>query len=283
MPKDIYAEVAAVVLGALEADRYDKEKAELANAWIESGLVTRKLTKRPVMIVPYSGTLQACRKYVREYLDEEGNPWDDDKAAVSYIAKLIWEAIHQVVISSREAMRWLQQVAKIASKARVPITWTTPVGFPVVQSYPKLKPYVIALKLAGNQMVPSERIRLKLLKQEGGEIDPDAQKRGISPNFIHSMDAAAMVAYLNYAVENGVTHFAMIHDSFGTHAADAQMSSRVLREAFVDMYETNDVLDQFRSDVAAALPPDLAAKIPPLPNRGTLDLKRVLESDYFFA
>lgn len=283
-PKDIYAEVAAVVLRALEEDRAsgDPEKAPLADAWLASGLVNRKLTKRPVMIVPYSGTLQACRKYVREYLNETGNPFDNDWPYVKYIAKLIWDAIQQVVVSAKRAMKWLQQVAKVVSKARVPISWTTPVGFPVVQYYPELKPYRIALMLGGSPIVPSGRIRLNLLKSTG-EIDANEQKLGISPNFIHSMDAAAMVAYLNYATENGITDFAMIHDSFGTHAAAAQLSATCLRQAFVDMYEQNDVLAQFKADVAKALPPELQAKLPEPPPKGSLDLKAVLQSDYFFA
>jgi DNA-directed RNA polymerase len=283
-PKDIYAEVAAVVLSTLEADSEgdDEEKAALAQAWIASGLVTRKLTKRPVMIVPYSGTLQACRKYVREYLNENGNPFENDWPHITYISKLIWDAIQTVVVSAKQAMKWLQQVAKLASTARVPITWTTPVGFPVVQYYPELKPYKINLYLGSNPIVPSGRIQLTLQKTTG-ELDVQEQKLGISPNFIHSMDAAAMVAYLNYATENGITHFAMIHDSFGTHAADAQMSAASLRQAFVDMYEGNDVLAQFKEDVAKALPPELAKKLPEPPARGLLDLKAVLQSDYFFA
>jgi DNA-directed RNA polymerase, mitochondrial len=75
----------------------------------------------------------------------------------------------------------------------------------------------------------------------------------------------------------------MIHDSYGTLAADTDMLGACLRRAFVDMYRDHDILSSFRDSVLAMLPPDLAAKLPPLPERGTLDLDAVMGSDFFFA
>lgn len=283
-PRDIYADVARVVEKRLHDDLRNgtDTQAKLADGWLQSGLVNRKLTKRPVMIVPYSGTLSACRKYILEYLDASGSPFEDDWPYVKYMSEIVWDAIQEVVVSAKRAMRWLRKIAKAATEAKVPISWTTPVGFPVVQYYPKLAQYRIRMKIGGSPVVKSESIRLTLLRGTG-EIDLLEQKLGISPNFIHSMDAAAMVAYLNYATENGLDAFAMIHDSFGTHAADAQVSAICLRQAFVDMYETNDVLEQFRQDVAASLPPALAETLPSPPRKGSLDLKGIMKSDYFFA
>ena len=79
-----------------------------------------------------------------------------------------------------------------------------------------------------------------------------------------------------------MSHFAMVHDSYGAHAADAEELSFQLRRAFVDQYEGH-VLEDFRNQLMAQLPADVAEKIPPLPPMGTLDLSGVLESEYFFA
>jgi DNA-directed RNA polymerase len=35
---------------------------------------------------------------------------------------------------------------------------------------------------------------------------------------------------------NDVTHFAMIHDSYGTHACDTDVLGQALRESFVEQY-----------------------------------------------
>jgi DNA-directed RNA polymerase len=76
----------------------------------------------------------------------------------------------------------------------------------------------------------------------------------------------------------------MVHDSYGTHAADIPVMSRLLRKAFVDQY-SGDVLGEFRNQMLQQLAskPELVEKIPPVPQSGSLDLTAVLNSDYFFA
>jgi DNA-directed RNA polymerase len=56
--------------------------------------------------------------------------------------------------------------------------------------------------------------------------------------------------------------------------------SQLLREAFVDMYEKHDVLQDLR-DHAEKVTGD--SSIPQPPAKGNLDLQEVLKSEYFFA
>ena len=88
---------------------------------------------------------------------------------------------------------------------------------------------------------------------------------------------------VNRLAAKGLTSFAMIHDSYGTHAADVDLLHTELREAFISIYTEHDVLEEFRSQVVAALPEELKEKVPPVPSRGTLDLSLVRDSKYFFA
>jgi DNA-directed RNA polymerase len=98
------------------------------------------------------------------------------------------------------------------------------------------------------------------------------------------------------AVDEDVTHFAMIHDSFGTHAADAEKLARMTREQFVKMYtplETendflnNDILLDFVTSLLIQVRGETAMKKTldaTLRNvRGTLDLEGVIKSKYFFS
>jgi len=90
---------------------------------------------------------------------------------------------------------------------------------------------------------------------------------------------------VNLGVANGLKHFAMIHDSFGVHAADTSLLNAVLRESFVTQY-TAPVLERFREEIVEQLEfsaPELVEKIPPVPNMGNLDLDAVKRSDFFFA
>ena len=72
------------------------------------------------------------------------------------------------------------------------------------------------------------------------KIDISEQTSSVSPNFIHSFDATHLVMTVNAAVAEGVSSFAMIHDSFGAHACDIPKLKGVLREQFVKLYTEND-------------------------------------------
>lgn len=71
----------------------------------------------------------------------------------------------------------------------------------------------------------------------------------------------------------------MVHDDYGTHAADAPRLSRVLREVFVDMYADTNLLEDFKKQVEA----QFGVELPEPPEQGTFDVRRVLGSRYFFA
>ena len=73
----------------------------------------------------------------------------------------------------------------------------------------------------------------------------------------------------------------MVHDSYATHSPNMPRLNNELRAAFVAMYEEHDVLLDLYTNAVATLPEGVA--IPPPPEKGELDLKEVLQSDYFFA
>lgn len=275
-PSDIYQRVADLTTSKLRLD-----PSTVGNDWLRFG-IDRKVTKRPVMVLPYGGTYMSCKDYVEAAVRERGVPaqWRQDRKAFStathHLAKVVWASIGETVIGARECMSWLQACTRLAAKTGLPINWVTPTGLLVQQAYRSTKMQQVKCRLFGNT------VKLKLAV-DTNEIDATKQVQGIAPNFVHSMDASALVACVNLSVENGVTSFAMVHDSYGTLAADTDMLGACLRHAFVDMYQENDVLEQFREGIVAMLPPDLKEKVPPCPAKGSLDLSKVLDSDFFFA
>ena len=278
VPQDIYGRVAEVVVRKLEAMTEDAT----AQKWLAFG-ITRTITKRPVMVLPYGGTLHSCREYVyaaaKEQIAEgKANPFGDDLfKACMFLARVVWEAIGEVVVAARRAMTWLQKVASVAASEGLPIVWHTPVGFPVQQAYYRIEDRMVETLMSGN-------IRLRLrLASETENIDPRRQAQGISPNFVHSLDAAALMIYVVTARANGIDSFSLIHDSYGTVAADCDTMAACLREAFVALYRDNDPLADFRAEIANMLPEGKVEKLPPLPKKGDLDIEGVLDSPYFFA
>jgi DNA-directed RNA polymerase len=72
----------------------------------------------------------------------------------------------------------------------------------------------------------------------------------------------------------------MIHDSYGTLAADTDRLGSALRAAFVEMYQQHDVLGEFLAAQRRALP---QGKFTTVPASGSLDISVVLDSEFFFA
>jgi DNA-directed RNA polymerase len=101
-----------------------------------------------------------------------------------------------------------------------------------------------------------------------------------APNFVHSCDAAHMALVTNAAVSEGIVDLAMIHDSFGCPAAQAKRFREIIREQFLKMYEQHDILAELRTSAGLALGTD--ENLPPVPERGNLDLRGVLKSDFAF-
>lgn len=273
-PSDIYADVAQKTIAKLE-----HQDDELAAKWLQWG-IGRKDTKRSVMIVPYSGTLFACKEYIEERMVErisegEDNLWGDKQErgkAAMYLAKLVWASIDETVVAARGAMNWLQGVAKQLSKEGLPINWTTPDGFVVHQAYPNLESYQVRTKMGDKYILVN-------LVKELPELKKSKQASGVSPNFVHSMDATALRMTVNAAVSKGMHQFAMIHDSYGTTAARTPELAQCLREEFVRLYQEHDILEEFRQEVGEMLEEEL----PTTPPKGDLEIEDVLESAFFFA
>ena len=277
-PQDVYQEVANVVSEMVARDAAAGD--EIAQAWL--GKIDRAIVKRNVMTTPYGATFFGMKEQLLDELSKRNSSegryldsLDDDFQAAVYLAKKTHEAIGEVVVAARRAMDWLQEVARIASAAEQPIRWVTPSGFLVKQHYKQQKNVDI------RTIWGKARVKLSL-NIDTDKLDKRKQANGISPNFVHSMDASHLVLTVNRALDAGITSFAMIHDSYGTHAADCDTLARLLRETFVEIY-SRDVLEDFANQIKAQLPLDVAEHIPPLPAKGNLDIQSVLDSRYFFA
>lgn len=300
LPQDVYGKVAKEVIKQAEKDlkhgtvdslthddegvaRVKQGTKTIAKQWLDFG-ITRKITKRSVMTLAYGSKEYGFKEQLMEDiigpLSRSGEPFPfdgDGFAAAAYMAKAIWVSVNRVLVKAGEAMKWLQQAAGLAAGEGLPVHWTTPVGFPVMQRYQDMKAHRVDTVFNGGV-----RLQLKLNIPQPG-LDKRKQASGISPNFVHSCDAAHMMLTVAMAAEEGLDEFAMIHDSFGTTAGYVETLYGVVRDAFVKMYEEVEVLEQFRDDVSRQLSPEALKELPPLPLRGTLDISQVRESQFCFA
>jgi DNA-directed RNA polymerase len=267
-PNDIYGLVAERVTAILTAEEEDADG--FRTLWLEHGL-SRTLVKRSVMTLPYGSKKSSWADFiVGDYLKEGKFP-ELDKAlhgkAARFLSVRMGDAIADTVAAAAGAMAWLQRGSTaILGQGYDRIKWITPSGFPVTQVYWESEEHRINTKLCGNAKLS--------IRRSTDEVKKSRHRNGIAPNFVHSLDASHLTLVVNAAKAEGINAFAMIHDDFGTHAADSAALYRIIREVFVGMYERHDVLESFRSAYSF---------LPEPPPIGTLDLRQVLESPYFFS
>jgi DNA-directed RNA polymerase len=273
-PADIYQKVADAASAIVDRDAANGE----VNAVYWKGKVTRKLAKRPTMTLPYGSGQYGFTDQIVEFLQKHkldtGTAYihGDDHLCSRYLAKVMYDSLGTVVVKALEAMKWLKEVSSEVAKEKLPVWWTAPTGMPVCQVYRKVVGRIVDFEILGRRFCMSLAI-------DSDEIDARKQAQGIAPNFVHSLDAAHMVATVVKCLDAGVQDFAMVHDSYGTHAGNVEHLNRLLREAFVEQY-SRPVLQEF---VDSVLGRAKQAKLPPPPAVGGLDLEGVKASEYFFA
>ncbi|MFD1303505.1 DNA-directed RNA polymerase [Methylobacterium marchantiae] len=307
-PRDIYKFVADRVQEKCERIEADGGlNAEHATYWLDlcNRNLPRSLTKRQVMVVPYGGSKDSFFNYTRIWLDEadpmpRGLDWSLESTKemsalrnkrLSFMVPLMWDEVRAVVSGGIEVMEWLQKCAKATTSGNQPLFWTTPSGF-VVRHF-----YGLQTSKKIETMLDGQRVQLRVLEQTP-DLDKASQLRGVSPNFVHSLDASALALSLKAAKERGIVGFTSVHDAYGTHAADMWPLYHILREAFVLVHSEN-MLAAYRASCENVVVAQMMAErpeldvekaielandvLPALPSLGRLNLGDVLSSDYFFA
>ena len=295
-PSDIYGIVAEKVNKALDEDvlrgtddeqiidKQDKTYTKygtktLALVWKTYG-VTRKVTKRSVMTLAYGSKEYGFKdQLLEDIIKKDINENEEDSVfygcqsqCAKYMAKLIWKAVNTTVVAAVQGMKWLQECAKLVCKNGNIVTWMTPAGLPVQQKYLKYDVRTVYMRCVGK--------RLRLYYPENkGEIDDRHQVCGIAPNFIHSMDASHLQLSVCACNNQGIEHFSMVHDSYGTCLAHADSMFNIIRDEFIKMYSDNDVFENFKTDLQELV----AEPLPALPKKYNLDLEEIRKSNYVFC
>lgn len=279
-PQDVYREVSHRAQAVADAST-----EEFGRCWA-GGKISRSIAKRPTMTFCYSATrfgmqgmiLQTLRELDREAEQRGVESYlggADNYQAATWLSHVLYSSVSGTVSAAAVAMEWLRDVAKVAASDGLPLWWTSPMGLPILQEYRNQKGVRV------NAFWGGQRLQLMIQADTEG-LCSRSQVNGVAPNFVHSLDAAHLQAVALRGKLEGIRHLAVIHDSFGTHAADTGRLSRILRETFVEQY-SQDVLGSFYEEMKEQLGEELAAKLPYPPKSGSLDLKLILDAEYTFA
>ncbi|CAI5489665.1 unnamed protein product [Closterium sp. Naga37s-1] len=235
-----------------------------------AGQVDRKLVKQTVMTSVYGVTFVGARTQIMNRIKERSLTDDDHQlySASAYAAKVTLAAMDQMFDSARQIMAWLGKCAQLIAAENESVSWSTPLGLPVVQPYRKEGRKVVRTALQSFTLI-DDRMRRDVVGQR--------QKSAFPPNFVHSLDSTHMMMTAMACYNRRIT-FAGVHDSYWTHAASVERMNEILRKQFVALHSQpllENLLEEFREKY-----PHL--DFPNVPRRGQFDLNNVLQAPYFF-
>lgn len=304
-PADLYQSVADLTVKAMGEDA--AEGSEIAKLCLKNG-VTRKLVKRNAMTFSYSsGEYGFKQQHMTDLMEPlalkvlsgelPSHPYGEDGGfeAAGYIAKKTYKAITSLVKDAATGMKFFQKCATSLAHEGKGLTWITPTGLPVTHRYTEWDSKTVKMFLY-DKAIPViqsstedkvedgdvlKQVRLTIRTKPTSRINKAKAKSAVAPNVIHSLDASHLMLTVLKAKEQGISSFSLIHDSFGTHAANTSDFFYTIREAFVEMYESYCPYETIRECTLNAL--DNQSKVPQVPQKGSLNVKDVSTSLYAFA
>jgi hypothetical protein len=293
MSKDKRAgELVSLIPSKLQKDFYvavAKDLISLMPEWFEDHKIPMKhirkgITKRGSMTRAYSAGKTRIAKNMYDDCHVEGfttkyNITEDD---CNKLATNLITAINTVCAGPLKTTKYLQKIAEHElNNGHNVLTWHTPSGFPVVY-----KAYLQHERKQRGTIkgIPNNKdgrvthvIRVDVLTKDTNEKVPCRRSfaSGISPNFVHSMDAAHMANTINAFGGS----FAAVHDSFSVHASEVDFLQSVIKMTFVAQYDHDNFFDHIQ-DIMMDNKESMTTKQPPL---GRLNMSDVYNSDYFFC
>jgi len=238
----------------------------------------RKIVKRGVMTLPYGGTpyglgqqvIDDSRKHGIEMLVFSEHKWS------SYMGRQIYDTCKVSLKRPMQLLGLFEKAGKAAEAEGRFLSWTSPItNFPVVQHYTEGRVKKIYVQYGPphgprkNTGYFENTFQLSICFIEDIIPSKGKQSTGASPNAIHSLDAA----HLTLTTCRADFPITTIHDSFGCLLADMPKLYSLVRETFVEIYQTDPLSSLFN---------DIGGNIENV-QVGKLDINDILESEFCFS
>lgn len=271
LPGDLYSKVAELARIAIQAESEDANCPDQQMAIKILPYVKRKTVKQTVMTTVYGVTFFGAKLQVEKQLRIQNlfTKEADYSAASVYLAKHTLKAVEDLFTGAHKIKSWLVKSARKITETNSPVSWITPLGLPVVQSY-----FKDPLNESQNAVDES----LKYMLNETEDVNRTRQASAFPPNFVHSLDSAHLMLTAEQMNIRGL-NMASVHDSYWTLPADVPTMNRLLREQFIALHSL-PLLENLRESFVKRYPDISFDEVPP---KGAFDLNKVLESTYFFS
>ena len=269
IPKDFYVQTAKKLIELT----HDQHRLDILNT-MPMKHIRKGISKRGSMTRAYSAGAQKIAENMYNDLRKEG--YDvmygiTEKDCKGFSHDLV-KAIAAVCPGPLQTMRYFQRIAQeVLSLGNNSVSWITPSGFYVI--YEKF--YERQEKVLGTIVGVGKRDQVRHVGLVvSDKPDPRGFACGISPNYIHSLDASHMANIITDWDES----FGAVHDSFSTHACDVDNLCQLAKDKFIEMYNYDNYFDIIERSLVNG-----TSFIIEQPTLGSLDITEVTHSEYFFS
>ena len=220
--------------------------------------------------------------------DIDGKDWTPTKKKKAHARKQALKKIKEKTLDEELELALIEQRLEHVKKTRYVsygngkhhMEWVSPSGFPVFYHSYLSKEVRVPVTLQGvpvGHVVNGEHSgRIAHVLQEPSKFASlQSLMSGISPNFIHSQDAA----HMSLVIADWNHSFGAVHDSFSTHASHVENLSHLTRQAFIDIYNKENYFEHIMDNVLT----NTEGFDKEIPELGNLDITDVRGSEYFFC
>jgi DNA-directed RNA polymerase len=281
-PQDVYQNIAdrldkrPLVLGYDEPHpgvRVPRFADPGTQAW--AAVFGRKLVKRAVMTRFYGSGRYGITDQLADPKSRKAFGFTFKQARQSAVA--IIAAVDQTLRRPDEAMQFVQHIATLLAKEHKSLSWPTPTGFPWQSRYHR--PDIKRLKCS----IGGRVVKTKIAVGDLPEVLPRKAKSASAPNLVHGLDAAHLQLVALRARDAKIP-LVTVHDCFGCLAADAEQFRTMVHDRLAQMYlDHPDLLGEVLESARRDLSPAGRAKLPALPEYGTLNIEDVRNAQYITA
>ena len=268
--QDIYGTIATEMCSIIEkanakvmssklsewVDREEKDEKMTREVKLQSikelgeSFLNRNHTKRIVMTLTYGLTNFGILEYSQEAVEKIGeDKFTYAKAAKMAFAKIVTQALGKAADCAVRGMLFTQKIAKYCASNNIGMAWTTPSGFKAFRATEGVEETKIQLKTSRREKVEDSQGNVTFTQKnvldkiydykKTGQLSGQKMSSAVAPDLVHSLDASWLMESVNKASNMGVTKFKLVHDSFGTTAANIPKLNMAIREAAVEISQGN--------------------------------------------
>jgi DNA-directed RNA polymerase len=242
----------------------------------------RELGKKPVMVGGYGATIGTQKlevlKTILEYLRETNTDIDRPDFLASAIVKGIEDTIPAI---SKFTNAIKAQALSFLQNKGEKIEWRTIDGFRVITEYRDIESKMVRTIEGGLSACISYDTNGDKISTP---IDEVKTAGALSPNFVHSNDAAMVretVIEVNKSIE---TDIVAIHDSIGCHAGNYERVSKAIRRSFVKLFTEYNMLESLAKCLDKEYnKEDENDYLKVIKFEGDFDIQETLNSTYLFS